>query len=212
MKITKMLVAAAVAMGALASVGATTPASAVQVAGCNGEATKKVSLWYNSDDWETALAGIDKTVDLSAAAFYYYCPNGDDPNKIKVKAVEYCIKPVNGANSLQRVRFFGHQHMDGTTGPLGLGAVVTPDGTAKVCELSDLPSDQEIWMRLSKSPIWTTQHRLNLSNQTDPNWVQWESTNGIEKAFSPDFDRNVDFSGMRVGTGMKAIPRWPSDV
>lgn len=215
----KILLMLAMLAGMMVAVVAPAQQANASVPGCDGSITKKVSVWYESDTWTDPIVPMNRLkVNMSAAVFYYYCPQGDLPNKVKPKGVEFCIQPDGSDRGLQRVEFDGKIfENDGNNGILLPDVDVPADGdNKKVCRRYDIPPEQEAWMRMADRPSYEVDSKIATGPMTPDESVMYWYASGEplgRRLISPSADRTYDFSGFRVTSkGFRSMPAWPSGI
>ena len=65
---------------------------------CNGTATMKYSTWGIDKHVDSFSPNLNEEYRLAATAQYWYCPNGDQPSKIRVFSTTFCVTMLSETN------------------------------------------------------------------------------------------------------------------
>lgn len=169
-------------------------ASAVE--GCTSQVILKGDNWSNTVNWQEPSAGVPsiKHIRLSATTGYWFCPNGDRVNKIKVLWVEFCWSHLDGESLwFDGVKFNPYYFDDNNeTNPPQIK--VNDDGTIQNCKNLDIAGSQEVWMGMGASPGWTVSSWIVRVGWPDAHWdfrTNMSNTNSTVKYFHPAEDVNL---------------------
>ena len=175
-----------------------TSANGAQVDGCSSSAVEKVSPWGKNVNVLIAPAsGMDETAEfrLGATARYWFCPNGSDPNKIKVTHFGLCITKMDNRDPLtfrgvEYNPYFTELNGDTTVNPPsdtngwnGAGDI----GDSR-CSGRDISVDDRKWMRMPQDPVWSLSGWLKYDYAWPDDDITWKAGDNSYRYFNPPED------------------------
>lgn len=134
------------------------------VDGCDGFADERGSQWRKEVTVKVLPGQVDADVGfrLSAYSHYYYCPQGDQPNKIQIFKNVFCAMKTDNRDpaALQGFKFNPYHFTLGDS-----DTVVNPpedmiqwggqgDSGDEHCTTQTVPKEDRAWMRVRQSPAW----------------------------------------------------------
>lgn len=176
----------------LAIVATAAPAQAVE--GCTSQVRHKANTWGNDMGYTSIYQSGTFNIRLVGTAVYWYCPNGTNPTKIKVRAIDWCWTVTNSkATTFDGVRFDAFFGASGNNvDPLEF--YVRDDGTAQNCQRQYVSDDRQRWQKMSDNPAWsiTAFIQLELEADHERTFRNPHPTGPTYKFIKPGEDVNLD--------------------
>lgn len=164
-----VLSSAALAAVAVPGVQIATAESASAVDGCGSNVQLRGDTWVHDSYWVEPLTGDRIDMRKTATLGYWYCPNGDRPNKIKEKWIDWCWTMPNNQNHtiFDGVTYNAYSWDDKGINVNPSSFKVGDDGTRQHCREQNIAADKEAWMVLNNGPQWKVNYTINRDMAVD---------------------------------------------
>lgn len=196
----RLAVVAITTLGSVLPVACLPEANAVS--GCHSSVVTKVSPWGKTVEVQVAPGAFDLTATfrLGASARYWYCPNGSDPDKIKVTHVGLCATKWDNRDPSVLKGFEYNPYIK--TMAVGDDKQVDPhsqflawggwgDEGDRRCDLHEIRSEYRVWMLMKNDPIWTLDGWIDYDGYPNDN-ITWYAGGDHRRSFNPAEDPILD--------------------
>ena len=172
------------------------PAGAATTEGCTSGKSLRINGWrhkgqYSVPNYVHPVVPKYRDIIFTANMFYLYCPNGDRPDMVKVKGIDWCYTlPDGGDPQFDGVKFNAlifdlREHI---VDPKDV--TVEDDGGRQGCFFQKIPKRDRRWMWMLYEPQWVAKGTVRMMAWQDTS-IKFHDGNSLHHKITPHDDSIV---------------------